>query len=135
MTGINFSNHIFVFFNLFILIGGYLFSDIVLVSAIHQCEPATVDLCPLLLNLPLEPPSHLPPLWVVTEHQIWVPASYSKFPLVLYFTDGNVCFHTLNSSHPVLPHCVHNSVHHVLLHCCPAYRFISNIFLESICMH
>ena len=37
--------------------------------------------------------SHLtPPLYFVTEHLIWT-ASYSKFPLAIYFTYGNTCFH------------------------------------------
>ena len=45
--------------------------------------------------LPLEPPSLLPahaipPLWVVTEHQFEFPASYSKLPLTICFTYGNV---------------------------------------------
>ena len=65
--------------------------NIVLVSAIHQQESAMVYICPF----PLEPPSHLlshpiPPLWIVTEHWVELPVSYSKFPLAIYFTYANV---------------------------------------------
>ena len=45
---------------------------------------------PSLLNL--LPISHLiQPLQVVTEHQVELPALYSKFPLTIKFTYGNVC--------------------------------------------
>jgi len=44
---------------------------------------------PSLLKFP--PTSHpTPPLWVVTEPQVELPASYSKFPLAFCFTYGNV---------------------------------------------
>ena len=44
---------------------------------------------PSLLSLP--PTSYpIPPLWVVTEHQVELRARYSKFPLAIYFTYGNV---------------------------------------------
>ena len=37
------------------------------------------------------PTSHpIPPLQVVTLHQVELPASYSKFPLAIYVTYGNV---------------------------------------------
>ena len=70
---------------------------------------------------------------------------YSKVPLAVLFTYGGVCFHAtlsihpLHSSHlllpwtPTPPHpqicslCLH-------LHCCPANRFISTIFLGSLYM-
>ena len=46
-------------------------------------------LCPSLLNLPLI--SHLiPPLYVVTEHQVELSVSHSKFPLAICFMYGNV---------------------------------------------
>ena len=65
--------------------------NIVLVSAIQQQESAMVYIC----FFPLEPPSHLlshpiPPLWIVTEHWVELPVSYSKFPLAIYFTYANV---------------------------------------------
>ena len=37
------------------------------------------------------PPSHsIPPLEVVREHWVELPASYRKFPLAMYFTYGNI---------------------------------------------
>ena len=56
---------------------------------------------PSLLNLP--PTScPFPPLKVVTEPQFEFPESYSKFPLALYFTYGNVNFHVTLSIHLAL---------------------------------
>ena len=64
-----------------------------LVSTKHQNESAT--------GIPMSPPSWtslLPlspsyPSKVVIEPMFEFPESYSKFPLALYFTYGNVCFH------------------------------------------
>ena len=59
-----------------------------------------VHICPL----PLEPPvSHLsPPLLVAMEPWCEFPESYSKFPMAIYFTYGNVCFHVTFSIHPTI---------------------------------
>ena len=65
------------------------------------------------------PPSHLPAhptLQPVTEPLFEFPESHSKFPLAIYFTYGIVNFICL------------------FLHCCPENKFISTIFLDSICM-
>ena len=42
--------------------------------------------------IPLEPPydPHIPPLWVITDHQTELPVLYSSFPLVSCFTHGSV---------------------------------------------
>ena len=44
--------------------------------------------------LPLEPPSHpptpIPPLQVITEHQAELPVLYISFPLAISFTHGSV---------------------------------------------
>ena len=56
-------------------------------------------------SLPLEHPSHLPPhstFQVVTEPQFEFPESYSKFPLAIYFTFGNVYFHVTLFIHPTV---------------------------------
>ena len=59
-----------------------------MVSAIHQHE-STIGIHPSFFNLPLI--SHPNPmLYVGTEHQFWFPVSYSKSPLAIYFTYGNV---------------------------------------------
>ena len=47
-------------------------------------------------HLPLSHPGRP---YVVTEPQF---ESYSKFPLAIYFTCGNVCFHVALSIHPTL---------------------------------
>ena len=53
----------------------------------------------------MSPPSHLPPhptLQLVTEPLFEFPESYSKFPLAIYFTYDNACFHVTLSIHPTL---------------------------------
>ena len=52
------------------------------------------------------------PLQGVTEHWVELFTSYSKFPLAIYFTCGNVYASMLLSISPTLsfPHCVHRSV-------------------------
>ena len=63
--------------------------NVVLVSAIHQHEPAIGIAC----LLPLEPPSHshpIPSLEVVTELWVELTASYSKSTLAVRFTYGEI---------------------------------------------
>ena len=56
--------------------------SIVLVSTIHQHGSAIgIYIC----LLPLEPPSHHPPLYIVPEPRVELLASYLKFPLAVYF--------------------------------------------------
>ena len=69
---------------------------IVMVSAIHQHEPATG----IYMFPPLEPPSHLLPHPMPLSCQsssFGLPVSYGKFPLAIYFTYGSVCISTLLS--------------------------------------
>ena len=59
-----------------------------MVSAKHQHESAIG----IYMSLPLEPPTHLPPHTTPLGcHRKWfeLPASYSKFPLAIYFISGN----------------------------------------------
>ena len=51
----------------------------------------------LVSNQHIKPPSHLPPLEVVTEHWVELPASYSNFPLAFCFVYNNVYISTLLS--------------------------------------
>ena len=84
--------------------------NVVLVSAIYQHESTICIHMPCTswtsLPLPTFPPK------VVTEYGLELPASYSKFPLAIYFTHGNVRFHAILSILPTLsfPDCVHESV-------------------------
>ena len=95
-----------------------------------------------LLNLP--PTSHhIPSFQVVTEYQVKLLASYSKFPMAVYFTYGNVNFQFYSllsqSMPPSFSHCVHNSVLCIFFFffffCCPASNFISTVFLDSVYVH
>ena len=81
--------HIFFFF----LIGGSLLYNMVLVSFIHQHGSAVCVTCP---------PSHLPPLEVVTEPLCEVPESHSTFPRGLFYTSWCAHFHATLSTHPTL---------------------------------
>jgi len=91
---------------------------------------------PSLLNLP-PTLQHILPLWVVTEHQLELPASYNKFPLAIYFTYGNVymfqCY-SRNLSHSLLPRlCPQVCFLCLCLYCWPTNRSRA-IFLDSTYM-
>ena len=55
-----------------------------------------------LLNLPFASHS-IPPLQVVMEHWFDFPASYSKFPLAICFTDMFICNICFNATFSVCP--------------------------------
>ena len=83
-------------------------------------------------SLPSLTPSH--PSRLSQSTRLELPASYRKFLLAIDFTCGNVCFHDslskcLSLLPPLGPQVCSLCLH---LHCCPANRFISTIFLESI---
>ena len=89
---------------------------------------------PSLLNLP-SVSLPISPLKLNTEPLFEFPESYSKFPLAIYFAYGNESFHVTVSIHlPLffpLPTFISSSLC-LFLRCCPAYKFISTIFLDSI---
>ena len=86
----------------------------------------------------MSPPISLPipPLQVDTEPLFEFSETYSKFPLAIYFTYGNVSFHITLCIHLTLssPLPVSISVLCLFLHCCLANKFISTIFLDCIYM-
>ena len=80
---------LFFFLNLF-LIGGQLLYSIVLLSAIHQHESVmSIHMSPPLWTSPhnLHP---IPPLYIVTEHLVYLSVLCSSFPLVSCFIYGDV---------------------------------------------
>ena len=82
---------------LFVLLEGNCFIILCWFLAYINTNQPQVYICPLSL----EPPSHLlpypTPRQVVTEHQIKLPVSHSKFPLSICFTYGNVYVSSLLS--------------------------------------
>ena len=77
------------------------------------------------------PPSHpIIPLQVVTEHRVEVPVSLSNFPLVIYFTYGNVNVSVLLSQ--LAPPSPSPAVSKSLL--MSAYGFITTILIDSVCV-
>ena len=105
-----------------------------MVSAIHQHESATgIHMFPPSTSLPI------PPLSLVTEHQLWVPCVIQQIPTgyLLYIWQW-ICFSATLSNHPTfsLPAlCPKVCSLCLYLHCCPLDRFISIIFIDSIYMH
>ena len=104
-------------------------------SVTHYQESATGTPMspPSWTSLPPHSPSHPSRL---SESLFEFPESYSKFPLAIYFTYGNVICMLLSVhfSPSPLPLRVHRSVLCLFLHCCPENKFISTIFLDSIYM-
>ena len=88
---------------------------------------------PSLLNLPLT--SHLPYPLGCHGALGWTPCVTEQMPTgCLFHTWEYICVCPTLWIHPVLslPHCVRKPVLLCLrLHCCPADRFISTIFLDS----
>ena len=130
-----------------------LFYNLVLVSAIHQREWAIgIHVSPAFWTF-LPPPtpsyplgchtalglsslhhtarshylSHL--LYSHTESSHWL--CFAILHMVMYKLQS----YSLNSSLPLLPPLCPVCSLWLHLHCCPANRFISTIFLHSICMH
>ena len=66
------------------------------IIALHYCVSICCTAASAMgihMSLPFEPPSHLLPIptfWVVADHQVQLPASYSKFPLVICLMHGDV---------------------------------------------
>ena len=93
---------------------------------------------PSLLRLP--PALPIPPLQVVTKHQADLPVLCSSFPPAIHFAFGSVYMSMLLShfvpASPSSP-CPQVRSLRLGLYSCPATRFISTVFLDSIyvCQH
>ena len=100
----------------------------------HQHESAiSIHMsCPTLSPSPN--PSH--PSRLSQSTQFEPPASYSKFPLsVLPMVMYLFQWYSFTLSFPLLPSlCPQTCSLCLHLHCCPTNRFISTIFLDSICL-
>ena len=110
--------------------------NIVLASAIHQHETVIgIHICPLLLNL-LPTPFYASRLSQSTEFELQHHrANFHWLILSLYVVMYvSTLLSQFFSPSPSLP-CVHKSVCCLCLQCCPADRFISTIFLDSIHVH
>ena len=133
-----FSNFFWIFFLLHLKIGRELLCTIVLVSAICHINQPQVYICPL----PPEYPSHLPlhptplgchraPSLSSLHHAAnfhWLPHLH----MVIYMSQC-YSFSLWVSLLPLLcPQICSLCLH---LHCCPANRFISTAFLDSIYIH
>ena len=127
--------HLFIF-KFFIVT--YMFYNLVLLSATHQHESAigTHMSFPLWASFPFPIPSHPPRLSQSTGLSSLCHTAHSCLLSVLHMVVYMFAYYSLSSSHPLLPPlcpqvcfvCLH-------LHCCPANRFISTIFLDYIHMH
>ena len=90
-----------LYFNLFFLLKDSCFTEFChFLSNLNMNQPQ-VYIC----SLPFEPPPislPIPPLQVDTEPLFELPEPYSKFPLAIYFTYGNVSLHVTLSIHLIL---------------------------------
>ena len=106
--------------------------NVVLVSAIQQCESAICIHMPPRHLLDLPPTAHpFPPFQVVIDYQTELPVLNSSFPLAIYFTYGNIYVSMLLSQFiPLSPFFSVSKIYSLCLclYSCPAKRFISIIF-------
>ena len=122
--------------NLFILIGGWLLYNIVLVLPYINMNPPRVYMCS-----PFEPPSHLSPHTIPLGHSS-APAQsilYHASNLDWWFTSYMTLYmfqcHSPKSSHPLpLPQSPKDCSIHLCLFCCLSYKVIVTIFLNSTYM-
>ena len=128
--------YIFFYFLKFILIGGELLYNIVVVLPSIDMNQPWVYMCPHL-----DPPSHLPPHPIRQGHPTAPALStlshacnldwWSVSHMIIYMFQ---CY-SLRSSHPrLLPQSPKDCSVHLCLFCYLAYRVIITIFLNSIYM-
>ena len=123
------------FFKIYFYVEDHCFT-IGLASAIQQCESAT-DICTFLPSN-LSPTPHHPTPPGCHRAPAALPASHRNFPLAICFTYGNVYGSVLFSQFiQPFPSSIVSKVCSLCrcLFSCPAKRFISTIFLDSIYMH
>ena len=128
---------VFVFFHLFLLVGGWLLYSIVVGFVIHWHDSA-MDIH--VFPIPIPPPTSVSTrsLWDFPVHQVWALVSCIQPGLVICFTLDNIhvsMLFSLRTSHPrLLPQSPKVCSIHPCLFFCFAYRVIVTIFLNSIYM-
>ena len=122
------------FFKIYFLIGGILLYNVVLVSAVQQCESAIPVHVPSLSWASLTSPHPTP----LGRHStglgsLCYTAAFHQ-PFILQMVVYTCQRHFLHSSHSIFPHCVHKSIPYLSLHSFPKNSFINTIFLDSMYM-
>ena len=123
-----------IFFQRFILTGGWLLHSSVLFSAVHQTRISHRSACvPSLSNsLPL-----LPTLLRRHRAPIWAPCLIQQIPIgCLLYIWHRIHFNATLSNHPtfLFPHCV-ASVLCLCLLCCPENTIVSTFWISYICIN
>ena len=129
--------YIFFYFLKFILSGGKLLYNIVVVLPSIDMNQPWVYMCPHL-----DPPSHLPPHPIRQGHPTAPALSTLSHTLNLDWRSVShmiiymfQCY-SLKSSHPhLLPQSPKVFSLYLCLFCCLAYRVVNTIYLNSIYMH
>ena len=96
-----------------------------------------VYIYPLSLETPSHPPPHSTPLGCHGTLDLSSLHQTANFHWLSNFTCGNVYISGLLSQFtpPSPSYCIHQSLLCLHLHCCPADRFISTVFLDSVYIH
>ena len=103
-----------------------------LASATQQCESATGIHISLPSWTSLPTPHLIPPPSVVAEYHVEFPMWCSNFPLVIYFTNGNMFQYHCQFAPPSLsPEGSKVCFLCLSLHCCFANRY-SSVFLSGV---
>ena len=122
--------------HLFLLVGGYLLYNIIVVFAIHWHESA-MDLHVFPILIPPSTSLPIPSLWVFLVHQPWAPVSCIQPGLVICFTLDNILVSMLffqNVPPSPSPQSPKVCSVHLCLFFCLIYTVIVTMFLNSIYM-